>query len=424
MTAEIQPDQKGSASLTLGEVVRQTANNFPDSRFHPHIYEQTPYYTIAGIDPRPYSIWPTADGIGTKPELAEKLYAHSILQGYAKPELFESLAFDVMAMIESDEARFGRYMVGAANIIDVNSAEDTEVVGALARGLKRAADEGGFAILNGETAELGYRSSGYGDTRVNWNAVGISLVNPDKLILGKELEAGQPIVAFREQSIRSNGLTRARAILEADYFAKQGYDEKREYVLDTLAKRGISSSNGADIVNILSEHMGHDFLEQVLPPWHTLRPNVVLELLKPSTLYGPVIQKAQGRIDGPREVGMVAAAHISGGGVPEKAKRMVENKGLGVEIFSEFSDPDGVKSLMEIANNLPEKVRERLNINERTASEQWNRGIGFLVVTPNIAEADALVELSARNGREAAVVGHVINVPEIHWRGNVWKYAA
>jgi phosphoribosylformylglycinamidine cyclo-ligase len=415
---ELQHDEKGLASLTLGDVIRQTAHNYPDSRFHPKIFAQTTHYTIAGIDPSPFSFWATADGIGTKPELAERLYAES-LKGIPKPAFFESLAFDTLAMVDGDDARFGRYMVGAAEILDTNTA-DPKVINALARGLKAACDDGQFALLNGETAELGYRTSGYGDVRVNWNAVGISVFNPEKLLLGNELRAGQPIVAFRERSIRSNGLSLARKVLEASFLAQNGFKSKEDYLMMKLSEKGIDTNN--DIGKVLTEIFGHDMMEQMLLPWHTAHPTVTEELLMPSRLYGPMMYAAQGKIDEPRTIGLTGAGHISGGGIPEKARRMVETKGLGVSLESVFPDPDSVTHLMEIAAELPEEVQAQLKLTERKASETWNRGIGFVMVTENMTEAENLVLLAQDKNYEAAIAGEVIDHPEIHWRGQVWNY--
>ncbi len=421
--AEMFRDEKAVASITLGDVVRQTATNYPDSRFHPQIIEQTPHYTIAGINTHQFPVWVTADGIGTKPEFSERMYDESIFMNNPWADAFETRAFDTMAMIESDEARFGRYMVGAANIIDMNKASNMEVISALARGLKKAADSGRFAILNGETAELSYRASGYGDVHLNWNAVGLSVFNPDKLILGKDLRPGQPIVALREKSIRSNGLTKARAILETDYLLRQGLKSKSEYVARELTSRGITLGDN-DIEGLLASIFGHDALEQVLPPWHKDKPEVAKQFLEPSKLYGPAMYAAQGKIDEPRNVEMVAAAHISGGGVPEKARRMVESKGLGISIDAVFPDPEAVSSLLRIAETFPDEVKAKLKIDDRIACEQWNRGIGFLVVTPSMTEANRFIELVAAEGYEAAVAGKTIDKPLIQFRGYDWHVKA
>lgn len=438
-STELTPDQKGQASLTLGAVIISTRNNFPDSRYRPIVHKDTPYYHICGIDPRPYQVWPTVDGIGTKPDLAERL-----ADAYSNPSFFENLAFDTFAMIESDVARFGYFLPGIANIIDVNTATPA-VISALARGAKRACDEGQFAMLNGETAELGYRVSGYGDTHVNWGAFGLMLLNPEKFILGDQLESGQPIVGIREFGIRSNGLSKARNIHEAAYLHALGCPSKKDYFMDALENdRDLILSrllnmlpeslrdslqeekqpffNKDNLFNFLDRVLGHDFSEQMLIPWHDLDTDAVQELLRPSTLYGKLMYAAQGGVDGPREVVVTAAAHISGGGVPEKVKRMVEHKGLGANIRTIFPDPVAVEQLMKLAEDLPLNDKGEKIIDNRSACEQWNRGIGFVMATKTREDARKLIDIAYAMGYQADVVGKIINEPVIKWRGEKWDY--
>ncbi|MDO8429626.1 MAG: hypothetical protein Q7S88_03280, partial [Candidatus Daviesbacteria bacterium] len=363
------PELKGEASLTLGKVIEQTRNNFPDPRFRPQVYLETGQYHQYGINPSPYSVWITADGIGTKPELAERLSALN-----NDPSYFSTLAFDTFAMVADDEARNGRFTLGVANIIDVNSA-DPRVVHYLAQSAKDACDTGQFALLAGETAELGYRSSGYGSTRVNWNAVAISLVVPNKLVLGDALRPGQPIVACREKSIRSNGLTRARGILEEEYLQTYGYHSKQEYLLDKLAELipfDEIDGDGVDVIFTLDDIFGHPVLEQVLIPWHELNPQTTKDLLTPSRIYSPLVYEALGGVDEEKLIDITGMAHITGGGIPEKMRRLLQPKGLGASLDAVFPDPQGVQKLLAIAEKLPNG--EKL-IDDKTACHQWNRGI-------------------------------------------------
>ncbi len=433
MVQELSPDQKGQASLIFGDVIVQTRENFPDPRYRPQVFFFFSQYHLYSINPHPYTIWVTADGIGTKPELAERLAEDGDYH------YFESLAFDTLAMIESDAARWGHFLLGIAQIIDTNIATP-EMILALARGCKSACDEGWFALLNGETAELNYRVSGYGSSRINWNAVGISLVVPEKLILGQDLQVGQPIVALRETSIRSNGLTKARQILEASYLQAMGAPSKQDFVLDMIEKRlgdidahlvdfdlPPATENERDpniytteFFRIFDDVLGHNFMEQVLPPWHDLYPEVAQELLRPSTLYGKLINEAQGWVGGKKYVQITAAAHISGGGIPEKVKRMVEQKRLGAYIESKFPDPKGVDMLLQIARTLPDEGQNL--INDRTACQQWNRGIGFLTVVQSQTDAYILIDEAEWMGYEAAIVGKILEEPKIEFRGHTWTY--
>jgi phosphoribosylaminoimidazole (AIR) synthetase len=408
MATELSPDQKGQASLTFGEVIVQTRNNFPDPRFRPQVIHETPQYHLYGIDSHGYMTWVTADGIGTKPELAERLYHLT-----KDPKHFETLAFDTFAMIDGDVARFGHFLLGIAQIVDMNVATP-EVVTALAKGAKNACDEGRFALLNGETAELGYRVSGYGQTRVNWNAVGKYLIAPNKLVLGTDLAPGQPLVAVREPRLRSNGLTAARSIIENSALLKKSeVTTKTDFINKALSLLDINEN--------LSLLMGHDFNEQVLIPWHKTYPELTEELLKPSTLYGKLMYEALGGIDGEKKVDIVGAAHITGGGIPLKMQRLLEPLGLGATLDSVFPEPEGIKSLIDLVNQYDRNTGRQL-INDRDASQQWNRGIGFVQAVRTMNDADEDIKIAKDLGYEAKVAGEITNKQQIEFRGHTWTY--
>ena len=432
MTEVLGPDDKGVASLTLGQVIEQTRGNFPDERFRPTPVSNSSYYHHLNIKTHPYGWTVTADGIGTKPELAERL-ADQRLKQQMEARAFQPfgyLAFDTFAMVESDIARFGRFSLGVANVVDTNRA-NPELIHALATGMKLACDTGQFALLNGETAELKYRTSGYGDNRINWNAFGVALINPDKELLGEELEAGQPLVAIREHGIRSNGLTLARDILENDYLRQLGYPNKEAYFMDSyrkhLVQRGVvrqkSDVYSHAIIEFLNEMTGHNFLEQVLPPWHQTHSETVSKLLVPSRLYSPLMYAAQGGVDGERVIQMTGAAHISGGGIPEKIMRMVEPKGLGARVEAVFPEPEGVAALLAIARQHFELTGQQL-VTDRKASENWGRGTGFVIATRGMQDADELVKLAESLGYEAKVAGEITENPVVDFKGEVWKKAA
>jgi phosphoribosylaminoimidazole (AIR) synthetase len=431
MAQEFLIDDKGSASLTLGQVIEETRDNFQDPRFRPEPVARSAYYHHFGIKTHPYGFTVTVDGTGTKPELAERQVT-SAKKKNAPVDYYpySNLAFDVFAMVESDIARFGRFVLGVANVVDTNKATP-EVTTALAQGMRLACDTGKFALLNGETAELKHRTSGYGDERINWNAFGVALINPEKELLGAELEPGQPLVAVREYGIRSNGLTLAREILEADYLRELGYVNKEEYFMDKyrehLVRSGIIKAKrdvySHSIIEFLDQIMGHNFLEQVLPPWHESHSETVNKLLSPSVLFSPLMYAAQGGVDGPRPIEMTGAAHISGGGIPGKMKRMVEPKGLGARVEVVFPEPEAITNLLEIGKRHEEKTGEIL-VTEQKASENWGRGIGFVVATKTMNDADELVKMADKLGYEAKIAGEIIDRPEVDFKGIIWKDAA
>lgn len=119
---------------------------------------------------------------------------------------------------------------------------------------------------------------------------------------------------------------------------------------------------------------------------------------------------------------MTAAAHITGGGIPEKIRRILQPNGLGADIENVFPEPEGIRMLLELANTFPDKTRKRL-IDDRRASEQWNRGIGFAIIVKSQAEARKLIRIAEEQGYEAAVAGKTTSNPVISFRGHQWTYS-
>jgi phosphoribosylaminoimidazole (AIR) synthetase len=292
--------------------------------------------------------------------------------------------------------------------------------------MKKACDEGGFALLNGETAELGYRVPGVGKNRLNWNAGALSIINPEKITDGSKLKPGQIIVAFQETSIRSNGLTRARAILERAFLRRSGdYHEKINYIARRIKGKLTSDVALIDICEVLlAQEDGQRIVEDTQLPWHEMFPEITKKLQKPSTIYTPVLYRAQGGVDGKVEVPTIAHAHISGGGIPEKVKRMLAVKpGLGANIEMVFPDPQGIADIINLAEQYPNRDGVPL-VDQRSACNQWNRGIGFLSVVDDMAIAKALVQMSNEMGRPAEIAGRITDKPVISWRGYDWPVAA
>jgi len=417
-------DQKEVASRTLADVIKQSREAFPEEKYWPQLIQDKDVNAQWDIDPSPHTVYVNCDGIGTKPELAERLF--DLTKDY---RFMETLAFDCAAMVADDAARFGYFVLGVANNLDVNSAKDKEFIAALSRGLFRASKQGRFPILNGETAELGYRSPGYGDTHVNWNMTALTLINRDKLIDGSRLAPGQQVVALREKSIRSNGLSKARAILENAFLKKQSAIAKIGYVgrdiwrklynLQTAVEGDTDLSLGI-VEKFLDSELGRRLAEHYHLPWHEDFPELTEELLRPSTIYAPLIYEAQGGVDLEPVVPLVACAHISGGGVPLKAQRMLEARGFGLSMGTPFEDPKAVRQLIDLAYENP--VKGAPLVNERTACEQWNRGVGFLCVTENSADAAKLIAIAEKLGYEATIAGKIIEERKIKFRGETWNY--
>jgi len=156
----VKVDSKAEAGLTFFGVIEESRTFFPDERFHPT--ERKSVNLEGLIDAHGYSISSKADGTGTKPETAERLF-----DATGNIDWFEGPAHDVTAMNVDDNARDGKFTLAVVNSLDVNSAENKPFVAALARGQLAACKKARVALLNGETAELGARTPGYGKHHLN-----------------------------------------------------------------------------------------------------------------------------------------------------------------------------------------------------------------------------------------------------------------
>ncbi|HND52135.1 MAG TPA: AIR synthase-related protein, partial [Pirellulaceae bacterium] len=362
---------------------------------------------------------------GTKPELIERLFTASVSAGRPDYSLFERPAHDVVAMVADDAARHGHFTIGIVNCVDVNSADDAEFAGALARGMEQACRAGRFPLVNGETAELSHRVPGPGDCRLNWNSVALALVNSAKEYRAKNLRPGQPVVALRERTIRSNGLTRARAILEQTFLARRGASRSQWFAASLAASSCNSETKAVEDWSAFAARLAEkhpELAEQAIVPWHDeadLRA-IAEQLSRPSTIYTPVIHEAQGGVDGPVHIPLVACVHVTGGGVPLKGRRMLADSGLGLAIERVFPDPAGVAELLELAARHARDGRPL--VDDRSACEQWNRGVGFACVASDDAAARDLVELASELGFEAAIAGQVLDRPEIQFGAQRWTW--
>ena len=291
----------------------------------------------------------SSDGIGTKAEVAER-------QG-----VYDTLGYDLMAMIADDLSSIGAVPTTISNIIDADHL-DVKIIDELMKGLNNAAKTAGVVISGGEIAELGDRICGYGKgMHFNWCATGIGIIPEGKEpIDGSEVKPGQSVVTFYNPGFRSNGFTLARKILHREF----GDNWHEKPYSDKLT-------------------------------WGEA-------LLTASKIYSPVITNL---IDS--GVKITGIAHITGGGVIDNFRRTLRRKGLGALLDNLFEPDDYVKKLQMIGK-----------IPEETAYSQWNMGNGMLVIV-NGRDVDTVVQCAARSGISARQCGIISNEPlvTVHTKG-------
>lgn len=279
-----------------------------------------------------------SDGIGTKIELAERT------------RIYDTLGYDLVAMVADDLATAGFEPTNISNIIDVNELH-RDTINDLMRGLAEACTFAGMSISGGEIAELGNRIGGYGEgMHFNWCSTAIGTL-PEQLeqpFDGTAVREGQVVIALRSRGFRSNGFSLIRRVMQnayGDEWHNEAYDEEQTW-------------------------------GQVL--------------LTPSLIYTPLINRLI-----QSGVQLKGIAHITGGGIADNFKRVLKTNQLGAELNALFEPLPVMQRLMELGQVTPED-----------AYLYWNMGNGMLLV----AEADQLpsiLEHAAALDYQAQAAGHL-----------------
>lgn len=286
-----------------------------------------------------------SDGTGTKAELAERT------------GIYDSLGYDLVAMVADDLAAAGLEPTNLSNVIDVDYL-DVNIIDELMKGLKKACDFAGISITGGEIAELGNRICGYGDKmHFNWSSTAIGIL-PDYLktdIDGSGITPGDLIISLKSRGFRSNGFSAIRRIMEENfgtYWHEEPYDEKKN--------------------------------------WGE-------KLLTPSLIYAPGITEMIKRNIIPKGI-----AHITGGGIFDNLRRVLKMTNYGAELNNLFPP-------------LPEmsRLKELGKISDEQAYLWWNMGNGMLIVLDEKNIPEALNILNTK-GYEAKLAGRITHSNDIN----------
>lgn len=290
------------------------------------------------------------DGVGTKTEIAE-------LMGR-----YDTLAFDLLAMVCDDAAIRGGEPVAIGSILDVNSLGTDETrlaaIKSLAAGYVEAARVAEVAIVNGEIAQLGTHVGGSDRFRLSWGAAALWFGNEQRMITGHDVRPGDTIIALAEPGLRANGITLIRTVLEKVYGPRWVEQDLDGTMLGELA-------------------------------------------LVPSTIYAPTLTDLVGGWELSRrsKARFHAASHITGGGIPSKLGRTLRPSKLGATIDEPMQPPALMLHVQQLAN-----------VSDYEAYQTWHMGQGMLIVT---SEPHPVMAIARGHKMHAAVVGTITAEPVI-----------
>lgn len=273
-----------------------------------------------------------SDGIGSKIKIAEAL------------NKYDTLGYDLLAMVADDALCIGAETIYISNIIDIDQVAP-HVTDEMLKGLAKACNESSVIMTGGEIAELPDTING-----ISWNASSIGVVGKDKVIDSKHVERGDVIVGLASNGFRSNGYTLLRHILEQEY-GKRWYNKM---------------FNGET--------------------WGEIA-------LKPSVIYSNILLPIIGRFYDEVKVPVKGIAHITGGGYSNIHRAL---NGLQCVLESPLSPPEFMLELQDIGN-----------VSTPEAYKTWNMGTGMMVILDKFYVDGFLNLINSESTIKAKIIGYV-----------------
>ena len=225
---------------------------------------------------------------------------------------YTTIGIDLVAMCVNDVICSGAkplYFLDYISTKSINSSVN-EIVSGIVKGCEIA----GIELLGGETAEH-FRATDY-----DLAGFCTGIVEKYEIVNGSSIRSGDVVIGIESSGLHSNGYT---------------------LINDMLWRNKIFYKD--------------------MP-----------ELLTPTTIYSPVIQKLSDQVP------ILGMAHITGGGIPENLPRCLpKDKGLSVNVdYNSWERPE-----------LFDKIQKAGDIIEEEMRNVFNLGIGFcLVVPPDVVE--------------------------------------
>ncbi|MBU0667603.1 phosphoribosylformylglycinamidine cyclo-ligase [Patescibacteria group bacterium] len=271
------------------------------------------------------------DGVGSKIAVAEAM------------KKYDTLGFDLLAMVADDAICVGAETVSITNTIDTNKVS-ADAIGPMMDGLRKACIQQKVVIPGGEIAEMPDLMKGN-----SWNAAAVGIVGKTRFITGRSVRPGDKIIALRSRGFRSNGFSLVRYILRKNFGTKW------------FAKKFDARKSWGEAV------------------------------LAPSIIYSAALLELLGRYGEKRKVAIKALAHVTGGGIPGNITRVLG--GYGAELNNLFPPHKMMLDLQGLGK-----------VADIEAYKTWNMGVGMLIISNESAKIEKSMTAL---GIKTQVVGRV-----------------
>jgi len=277
------------------------------------------------------------DGVGSKIAVAEAL------------NKFDTLGYDLLAMVTDDAVCVGAETVSITNTVDTNKVS-ARAIGPMMKGLQKACKEQKVVIPGGEIAELPDLMKGN-----SWNATALGIVEKRKMITGKGVKPGDTIIGLKSRGFRSNGFSLIRYIL------------KKKFGASWAKKKYVGKKTWGDAV------------------------------LTPSLIYSAALLDVIGRYEKKRKVPVKALAHTTGGGIPGNLKRVLGS--YGAELDTLMKPHKMMLDLQELGN-----------VKDQEAYKTLNMGMGMMLICRDFS---AIEKILKKHGIQSQIIGCVTKQPGI-----------
>ncbi len=278
----------------------------------------------------------STDGVGSKSVLAQ-------LTGD-----FESIGWDCVAVNVNDIVCTGARPIALVDYIALQRPHP-EMLAALGKGMRDAAERARVAIVGGELSQHPDTLTGPRDGYafdISATCVGV-LENGAAPITGAAVRPGDAVIGMPSNGIHANGLTLARSVLLGD-----------EYAPEIVAR-------------VLPE-CGRTVGDELLRRTHVYVPEVMAMLRAGVDVHG--------------------LAHISGDGL--------------LNLLRLDADIEYLLDALPAPQPVFEVIRRAGNVALDEMYRVYNMGVGFCAVVPAASADDALAAIAGAGG-EAAVIGSV-----------------
>jgi phosphoribosylformylglycinamidine cyclo-ligase len=272
------------------------------------------------------------DGVGTKLKVAFVMNKH------------DTVGMDCVAMCVNDVICCGARPLFFLDYIALGKLVP-EKVADIVKGVSEGCIQSGSALIGGETAEMpGF----YPVDEYDLAGFSVGIVDKDKILDNTKMKEGDAVIALPSGGVHSNGFSLVRKVIDLE-------NDDIKTPLERLGGKSIGET-----------------------------------LLSPTRIYvKPMLALFE-------KVGVLAVAHITGGGFYENIPRSIPD-GFCVKVDRKTLKTPPIFDL----------IKERGGIEDRDMFNTFNMGVGMSAVVPK-DDVKKSLEILKSNGVDAYVMGEII----------------